>query len=422
MRATRQQRGFAMAFVFVFIALLLIVAVLIIAGAFNAGSSAQAVGSKYGVLNSAEAAANEALNELAENPQATPGCTSGSLNGANIRSCLGAINLMGLAPVITADYATGGTILVPAKAAYIYGEATRDNNRKVYVEAIAQPAPPLNMPGGAINAVHDVNDRTSQPINADPLYGTDADIHANHNINVTSGASPVQGNTYAVGIDQLPGVGNKTNSGTSAVTFPNSVQVQQASQNALVLAQAGQNYTGGQIAANGTQTYSGNVYINGDVNLTSSTVTFSSGAAVYINGNLCVNGTASVVDLDAAQGVMVVKGVVSSGGSGGYQVGTPDSNTLLLVLGNDVTSSNPCNNGATDAAFFAPLALEPVGTVYAANGSIQTTSTGTVIGALDAGVNVDINGNSGAAMRYDHNQSKTTMATGTMTYTSLAQY
>lgn len=422
MRATRQQRGFAMAFVFVFIALLLIVAVLIIAGAFNAGSSAQAVGAKYGVLNSAEAAANEALNELAENPQATPGCTSGALNGANNRSCLGANNLNKPGVILAADYATGGTILVPPNAAYIYGEATRDNNRKVYVEAIAQPAPPLNMPAGAINAMHDVNDLTAQPINADPLFGTDADIHANHNIYVVSGASPVQGNTYAVGIDQLPGVGNKTNSGRSPVAFPNSVQVQQASQNALVLAQAGQTYTGGQIVANGTQTYNGNVYINGDVNLTNATVTFSSGAAVYINGNLCINGTGAVVNLDAAQGVMVVKGVVSSGGSGGYELGTPDANTLLLVLGNDVASTNPCANGATDAVFFAPLGIESIGTVYAANGSVQTASTGTVIGALDAGVNVDINGNSGAAMRYDHNQSKTTMATGTMTYTSLAQY
>lgn len=430
MRATKlarsthnlQQRGFAMAFVFVFIALLLIIAILVITGAFNAGSSAQAVGAKYGVLNSAEAAANLALNSLAEDPTLPVGCVSGTLNGATNRSCIGLNNLGNPNPNPATDYASGQVFIVPANSAYIYGEATKDNNRKVYVEAIAQPAPPLPLPGGAINAVHDVNDLTTQPINADPLYGSDADIHANNNINVTGPGSKVQGNTYAVGIDQLPGASGTVNSGQPPVRFPNTVQVSQAAQNALLLAKAGTQYSGAQILSNGTKTYTGNTYINGDVSLTSTTVTFASGSAVYINGNLCVNGTASLMNADSSQGVMVVNGVVSSAGTGGYQVSNPDNNTLLLVLGNDVTSSNPCGSGATDSVFLAPFGVEPVGTIYAANGSVNTASTGTVVGALDAGINVDISGNSGSAMRYDHNQTRTTMKTGTMTYTAFNQY
>ena len=430
MRATRllskgkaNKRGFAMGFVFVFVALLLIIAILVITGAFNATSSAQAVGAKYGVLNSAEAAANLALNRLAEDPTQPNGCVIGTLNGASNRSCIGYNNLNGILPAPATDYASGQTFLVPGHAAYIYGEAAMNNNRKVYVEAIAEPAPPLTLPGGAINAVHDINDLTSQPINNDPLYSADADVHANNNINVMGApGSPVQGNTFAVGVDQLAGISGKTNSGAPPQKFPNTVQVQQAAQTAQLLAKAGSQLTGGQISTGGTQTYSGNTYISGDVNLTSGTVTFAAGSDVYINGNLCVNGTASVINGDSVQGIFVVNGVVSSGGTGGYQVSNPDNNTLMLVLGNDVTSGNPCGNGATDAVFLAPFGVEPVGTIYAANGSVRITSTGSVIGALDAGFNVNVSGNSGSSMRYDHNQTKTTLPTGTMSYTAYNQY
>src|SRR5579872_6477088 len=76
------QRGVAMAFVFVLIALLLLVAILVVTG----------------VLNSAEAAANLALNELAENPKMTPGCVTGTLNGASYRSCMGLNNLKNALP------------------------------------------------------------------------------------------------------------------------------------------------------------------------------------------------------------------------------------------------------------------------------------------------------------------------------------
>jgi len=416
------QRGFAMAFVFVLVALLLLIAILVITGAFNANNQAQAVGVKYGVLNSAEAAANLALNRLAENPSEPVGCVTGSLNGAVYRSCLGLNNLSWPTGRLTPDYADPGTnVWVPKGAAYIYGEATNQGSRKVYVEAIAQPAPPLVMPSGAINAATDINDLSSMGINQDPLHPNDATVSANNNINVPGAASPVQGVTHAVGTDSLIGSDGTTHSGSAAVGFPNFTELAQAAQNAKLTAQAGTNLSGSTVSS-GTATYTGNVYINGDVNVSSGTVTFSTGTYVYINGNLCISGTGTVVNADGGQGLMVVTGVVSSNGVGGYQT-IAGQDTMLLSLASDPGAINPCGSSAADALSLSPPAatVEPVGTVYATVGSVQLTGLGTVQGALDAGTNVDLNGGPGSAVQYDAKQAQTTLTTGTMTYTAYNQ-
>ena len=418
----RGQRGFAMAFVFVLVALLLLIAILVITGAFNATNQAQAVGVKYGVLNSAEAAANLALNRLAENPGEKAGCVTGYLNGADYyKSCLGDNNLSGFKPDFVTDYADPGSkVYVPKGAAYIYGEATYQGARKVYVEAIAQPAPPLVMPSGAINAATDINDLAPMKINQDPLYANDATLYANNNINVPGSKSPVQGITHAVGTDSLEGSDGTTHSGSPAIGFPNFTEISQAAQNAKLTAQAGNNFSGSTVSS-GTATYTGNTYINGDVNLTSGTVTFSAGTYVYVDGNLCISGTGAVVNADGGQGLMVVKGVVSSTGSGGYQT-IPGQNTMLLSLATDPGAINPCGGTATDAISLSPIiGTEPVGTVYAALGSVQLRGLGTVQGALDAGGNVDLNGGPGSAMQYDAKQASTTLTTGTMTYTAYNQ-
>jgi hypothetical protein len=95
---------------------------------------------------------------------------------------------------------------------------------------------------------------------------------------------------------------------------------------------------------------------------------------------------------------------------------------MLMVLGSDPGSINPCGSSATDAVWLSPASgTEPVATVYAANGSINVTGSGTVQGALDAGANADLAGGTGAAVQYDANQAKTTLTTGTMTYTAYDQ-
>lgn len=420
--AASGQRGFAMAFVFVLVALLLLIAILVITGAFNANNQAQAVGVKYGVLNSAEAAANLALNRLAENPSEPVGCVTGTLNGADYKSCLGKNNIGGSLPVTAPDYADPGTnVWVPKGAAYIYGEATNQGNRKVYVEAIAQPAPPLVMPSGAINAATDINDLSPMPINQDPLHPNDATVNANNNINVPGSGSPVQGVTHAVGTDSLTGSDSMRHSGSAAIGFPNYTEIAQAAQNAKLTAQAGTSLSGATVSS-GTATYTGNVYVNGDVNISSGAVTFSSGTYVYIDGNLCISGTGAVVNADGGQGLMVVKGVVSSSGAGGYQT-IAGQNTMLLSLAADPGAINPCGGTATDALSLSPPAAgtESVGTVYATIGSVQITGLGTVQGAIDAGGNVDLNGGTGSAIQYDAKQAQTTLTTGTMTYTAYNQ-
>jgi hypothetical protein len=410
-----------MAFVFVLVALLLLIAILVVTGAFNAGSQAQAVGIKYGVLNSAEAAANLALNRLAENPSEPVGCVTGSLNGATYQSCLGSNNLLNSIPTTAPDYANGQPMLVPGHAAYIYGEATNSGARKTYVEAIAQPAPPLAMPAGAVNAAQNVNDLTPMPINQDPLYANDANVYANNNITVAGSPSLVQGKTYAVGTNTLNGSDGMAHAGWSPVAFPSSTQIAQAVANAKAIAQTGSTVSGATVSSTGTATYTGNMYVNGDVNITSGAVTLTSGTNVYINGNLCISGTGLLINKDAAQGILVVSGVVSSTGPGGYQVPLP-ANTMLLALGTDPGAINPCGSSSGDALFLSPIGIsEPVGTVYAANGSVNIGGTGSVQGAFDAGVNVDVGGSSSAAMQYDANQSATKLSTGTMTYTAYNQ-
>jgi len=410
-----------MAFVFVLVALLLLIAILVITGAFNANNQAQAVGVKYGVLNSAEAAANLALNRLAENPSEPNGCVMGSLNGANYRSCMGYNNLTGGAAVIAVDLANGQNMWVPKGSAYIYGEATANGARKVYVEAIAQPAPPLTMPSGAVNAQQNINDLSPMPILQDPSSTNDANIFANNNINAGGTPSHVQGLTYAVGTDSVPGYNGSENGSYSAVGFPNSTQIAQAVQNAKLIAQSGTTTSGATLSSGGTTSYSGNMYVNGDVDISSGTITLASGSAVYINGNLCISGGGALVNTDSGQGMLVVSGVVSSSGTGGYQVPL-GNNTMLLALGADPGAINPCGSSATEALSLAPSSgTESVGTVYASVGSVGVWGAGTVQGAFDAGSNVDLEGLTGASLQYDAKQAQTTLSTGTMTYTAYNQ-
>jgi hypothetical protein len=417
----RGQRGFAMAFVFVLVALLLLIAILVITGAFNANNQAQAVGVKYGVLNSAEAAANLALNRLAENPTEPTGCITGYLNGASYKSCLGQNNLRQAGSMAT-DLANGQPMWVPGGTAYVYGEATANGARRVYVEAIAQPSPPLTMPTGAINASQNINDLTPMPIDQDPLYSNDANIFADNNITVAGSPSVVQGVTHAVGTDSLNGSDGKTNSEAAAIVFPNATQIAQAAQNAKLIAQSGSTVSGATLSAGGSATYSGNMYVNGDVDISAGTIMLATGSDVYINGNLCISGTGSLVNTDASQGMLVVSGVVSSTGSGGYSVPL-GSNTMLLSLAADPGAINPCGSSATEALSLAPATgAEAVGTVYAANGSVGITGGGMVEGAIDAGGgNVDLAGSSGSGVQYDAKQAQTTLSTGTMTYTAYNQ-
>lgn len=420
MRATdaprAPQRGVVMLIVVILVALLIIVALIVAYGAFNAQTSAQALGVKYRVLNSAEAGANLALNELAENPNYQSGnCVNGTLNGKPYSGCV-ELNQLNKGSGSAIDPETGAQITVPANSAYIYGESSFQGGRKVYVEAIADPSPPLTLPGGAINSQNDVNDIAPEPITQDPLHPGDANVNANGNINVTGPASAVQGSTTAVGTNQLPG----GQSNGAAVMFPSQVEVQQAAQNAQAIAKSGTQVSGSSLSSGSGGALSGNVYVNGDIQLSKGTIIITQGSYVYVNGNVCVSGSGTIANANQGQNTFVVSGVMAVTGTGNYNT-APGQNSLLLVLGSDPTTFNPCSAGP-----FA-LDLEPtgtpsqIGTVYASAGSVFLGGSTTLTGAAD-GVNVLIGGGPSSAFKYDSVQSTTTMTTGTLTYSAYNEY
>jgi hypothetical protein len=421
-RASRAARGVVMLIVIILVALLIIIALLLASGAFNAETAVEAVAAKYRVLNSAEGGVNAALNNLAEDPSAGPTCYPGTLNNMINTGCIVKNNLLnttGFPNVL--DPATGGLITVPAKSAFLYGESSVGGGRKVYIEAIAGLAPPLTLPGGAINAAGSVNDLAPETIAADPQsLSPDADVHANADINVTSVPSSVNGTTTAVGTDNLPGVGGGKNSGANSVPFPNAVQLQQAAQNAQSLGRAGAHFTGASLSAGSGGSVTGNAFIDGDLVLNSGTVTLTGGSYVYINGNVCITGSGSLANLNTGQNIVVVSGMVSVQNSGSFKTAA-QQNSLLLVMGADTAQPGAC--GTTYAVDLESLAgAAPIGTVFASSGSLYVGGSSAISGALDSAYDILIGGNPASSFTYDSTQAQTTLTTGTLTYTAYNEY
>jgi len=418
-RAARAARGVVMLIVIILVALLIIIALLLATGAFNAETSVEAVAVKYRVLNSAEGGVNAVLNDLAESPSTGPTCYPGTLNGMNNKGCIVYNNLQNPNPEPSVlDPATGSNITVPAKSAYLYGESSYSGGRTVIIEAIADNSPPLTLPNGAINAAASVNDLAPEPIAADPhAMAADANVNANANITVLGLPSTVGGATNAVGNDYLPGIGGIMTSDGPSVAFPNTVQVQQAVQNAQSLARAGSYVTGASLSSGSGGTVTGNAFIDGDLRLSSGTVTLSGGSYVYVNGNVCVTGTGSLANLNTGQNTLVVSGVVSVQSSGTFLT-TAQQNSLLLVMGGDSVQSNSCGSTyAVDLESTASGAF-PIGTIFAGTGSVYVGGASALSGALDAIQNVYIGGSPTSSFAYDAIQASTAISTGTLSYSA----
>lgn len=417
-RSRLRARGMVMILVLVLVALLAIVALAIITGANEAAQSATTVSIKYRVLNAAEGAENTALDDLTQNPTEKSGAhISGSLNGVNYDAWVLLNNLTTYVWSNYTDPATGKSILIPPFSAYIEGTASDNGGRQTYVEALAIPASPLTLPPGAVNAGLDIMDVSPMPINQDPVNPNDANIFANRNITVEGTPSTVQGVSSAVGQNDLPG----GLSGQKAVPFPSSIQISEAARNAKSLAMAGSQVDATQIL--GTQTYSGNVYVNGDMNVTNGTVTFSYGTYVYVNGNVCVSGSGQIANLNTGQSEFVVSGSVQIAApvQTGYTT-SPGQNALMLVLGADGSAPTQCSHqNAID--FEIEGAPSSFGTLFAPNGSIGLTGAGSISGAVDAGSNVLLKGSSTTkGLQYDAQQATTVLNTGTLTYSSYMEY
>ena len=423
MSATNGRRGIVMILVLVLVALLLIVALAVITGSNTAAQSATAVSIKYRVLNAAEGATNAALDDLVKNPAEKDGKQlSGTLNGVDWKAWILANNLLGQLPGGTYhDPTTGEDIAVPVGSAYVSGSGVENGGHTTSVDAMVDAAPPFKLPPGALNANRDVLDTGAMMIAADPLdvFKQDANINANRNI--VGATSTVQGKTFAVGSDDLPGVDGKTHPNSSAVPFPLSTQVDEVNRTANLSAQAGTNLTPAQIQQAGTTTYKGDVYVNGDLVVDSSTITFSSGKYVYVNGNLCVSGVGRLNDLNSGTNEIVVSGNVEIANGGTYATDA-SANTLMLVLGLD-NAGDPCSSQNVHAVDFAIAgSLNPIGTIYAANGSIDLTGSGSIAGALDAGFDILLEGsNPSQGLQYSLVQANTSLNTGTLTFQSYSE-
>jgi type II secretory pathway pseudopilin PulG len=421
----RRKRGMIMILVLVLVALLLIVALAIITGSNNAAASATAVSIKYRVLNSAEGAANYALNDLAVNPNEQPGThLRGSLNGATWDAWILANNLASGQSTQVTDPATGLPVDVPGGKAYVYGVGAENGGHTTYIEAMVAPGPPLRLPSGAMNAVNNILDLGPMAINADPAdpMRDDANIHANNNI-IGRASHVVQGATFAAGTrNDLEGDGGSFINANPQV-FPTSTQISQAVRTASLTAQAGLNLTGDQFNQAGTHSYTGNIYIDGNVVISSTVVTLSGGQFVYINGNLCVNGGGQLINSNSGTSEIVVSGNVEIANGGSYTT-LVGQNTLMLVLGSD-NAINPCSTNNVHAVDFQTISgvINPIGTIFAPSGSIDLTGSGALTGALDSGADVRIEGtNDKLGMQYDMKQATTTLSTGSLTFQSYIEY
>lgn len=426
-KRSRSARGMVFILVLVLIALLLIVALALIAGSNTAGQAATAVSIKYRVLNSAEGAENVALDAVASNPGIKSDThLTGSLNGVAYDAWVVLNNIQNGLSAPSTDPATGKQISVPAHSAFLYGTGAENGGHTVFVEAIAVPVSPLTLPQGVMNAGNDISDMTTAPINqsGNLLTLNDANMHAGRDINVSGAPSPVQGETFAQRNDNLPGADGNTHPGSALPPFPTGPQVSEAARTARLSALTGLVLDPTQIVAGSTNTYTGNVYVNGNLRVDSGSITFSQGTYVYINGNLCVDGGA-IANANTGTTEFVVSGNVEVSGSGSYTA-MGGENSLMLVLGQDAATSTACsstNLHAVDFQVNGPGAT-PIGTIYAANGSIELTGPGSFFGAVDAGTDVlfDITDTKKNDIQYDAAQASTTLNTGTLTYSSYIEY
>jgi hypothetical protein len=422
MSATDGRRGMVMILVLVLVALLLIVALAIITGANTAILSATAVSVKYRVLNAAEGAVNVALNDVASDPGEPDGkILTGSLNNVAYSAYVVSNNLLQSGTKQATDPATGNPITVPGDSAYLYGVASDSGGHTTYVESIAVPTPPLTMPDGTINAAGDIQDQDPMKISSDPTdtgNPNDAILNADGNIFAPGTPSVVQGYTYAGSEDQVPSVNGSFNTLTAPLNFPSAPQVAEAARTAQLSAQAGNNYTALQVETAGTKTYTGNVYINGDVDLTAGTATFSEGTYVYVNGNLCISGGAQVVDANTGVNEFVVSGTVYVASDGSSYSAMPKANSMLLVLGTD-SPQDECSGSNGYAVDLAAAAPDVVGTIYTPVSSVYVSGPSSIVGALDAGSDVYIDGSdTKVGMQYDTAQQSTTLDTGALEFSS----
>jgi type II secretory pathway pseudopilin PulG len=396
------ERGLTMIIALVVVAVLLFVAVVLLSNAFGSVATENTIRAKIAAFDAAEAGINEVVDVLDKTHGNSTDCvvngmghTSGTLaDGGSYTWCIqynGILNGHGTPK--DHEYPEA-QMNVPDKTVYAWSSGkAQDGGRGVLIEALIAPSTGLVLPTGVVDAAGDVYGRGDVGLYESSVSASDANVRANGNIYAAVPPHIVQGNTYAVGVDQMDGI-NGTNSHSTSISYPSQNQVDAAAQNARNEATSAAPVISPPTSSS---TLTGSVMIQGDLDLQNGTVLFQRGLAVFIDGNLCIHGQARVINDGAT---IWVSGVVSTAGTGGgYAVASGSSGTLIALGGDD---GKPCSNSVGKyAVALDSSTTQRLGLVYAPHGSIDLRGTGTLVGAIDAGDNIYLDSTQGGGLQYD---------------------
>lgn len=389
----------------VVVAVLLFVAVVLLSNAFGSVETENSIRAKIAAFDAAEAGINQAVEALNQDKGKSTDCatkstgnTTGALaDGGQYAWCIEWNGIVsGERKVV--DYGNKQPITVAQGRVYAWSMGTaQDGGRGVLIEAMIAPSTGLPLPSGAVVAASDVTIRSDVSIYESGSLQSDASIRSNGSIYVTQSPRVVQGGTYASGVDQVIGPSGTGHSGSPTMPLPSSGQISATVDNARTEAES---TTGMMSPPSKSMTLTGDVFIEGDLDLQSGTVVFQHAKSVFINGNLCIHDGAQIVNDGAT---IWVNGVVASTSitSGGYTLASGSSGTLV-VLGTD--TGRPCSNGnGLSAVYLNSNLTQPIGLVYAPNGSIDLAGTGISIGAIDAGNKVWLDSTGGGGLQFEPN-------------------
>ena len=397
------QRGMTMVIALLVVAVLLFVAVVLLSSAFGSASAEASIRAKIAAFDAAEAGIDRAVEELDSTHGASEACGDRMrgipgpklADGGTYTWCIAYNGPLHNAPKTLEARGESSPIDVPSGMVYAWSTGTADGDgHGVTVGALIAPSGGLQLPSGALAAGGDVQARGHIELYASAPGAGDAAVHANGNIYVSQAPSIVEGQTFAVGADEMVGVDGKSHGHSAASLLPADGQIAAAAENARVAAAAGAPI---MAPPGGNTLVTGNALFLGDLNIDGGSVEFERGQAVYIDGNICVSGSGQILN-DGSN--IWVSGAVSTVGSSGGYTSAPGTVGSLIALGSD--SSRPCANAlGRFAVSLAAAGTQNVGLIYAPFGSIDVSGNGTLVGALVTGNDLWLDGSSGNALRYD---------------------
>jgi Tfp pilus assembly protein PilX len=374
------RRGFAMAMALIAVAVLFFAAIVVLEYTSFSAANAANVQFKQAAFDAAEAGLNDGMRALDLNPSMTNGSTG---NGGPLSTTATYTWTMVVNNLKSSASTTSGSMTVPGNTAYMTATASIANQRAETVGAIIGAAQGLNIPNGAIKAGSNIFDGGHAPINK-AANGDPANVYANGNITTSGNPGTVQGSTYAAGSVNQWTSATGSYSNQPPVTFPAAQQDVALANTALALAKAGTTVQ----ASSPTGTYTGNVYINGAVNLSNGTIQFNGGGTVYINGSVSISGHGAIVNQNGS--LIVVNGTFATSGQGLLTVPI-GSGGELMVLAADPSLST-CASGGGNCAVTITGNGNAVGSIFVPYGSVQMAGNGAITGAVAAGEDVVFSG------------------------------